>query len=444
MDLKPGIFVSIASYRDTELLPTLHDMINMSSGSCFLRIAVCWQDEGDINLFLKNGMALLEEKIHDGHTLYILSYCNVEITILSIHYFHSQGACWARSICEKLYHGEDYFLQIDSHCRFIKDWDKEMICMLTRLKDKSHHPVLSSYPPAYQPGDDSSRKNFVSRLVFRGFSNEKILQLSSVDFKADAPVRGSYLAGGFIFAEGSFVVDVPNDPQIFFEGEEIAMAARAYTSGYDIWHPHKILLWHFYGRKDHNKIWSDHNSEAKNTGAVDKAWWDRDRDAKKRVRCLLENESNEKSIDTRYSLGNKRSLKEFEDITGVDFRLCSVLPEVVKKERCAFFVSHNGEDWRKRLIRSNKKTLSLPRAKLEFSFTDIVKLHIGVYNKNNDLLEKKIFHAEEIENTLMKENEEELKIEFDFITSPGLNPSVIRISPYLRNKGWGNIFEVAW
>lgn len=77
-------------------------------------------------------------------------------------------------------------------------------------------------------------------------------------------MRCGYLAGVY-FSDGSFAREVPNDPNIFFIGEEIAMAARAFTHGYDIYAPHKILLWHFYTRSEHSKVWSDHNNEAKET-----------------------------------------------------------------------------------------------------------------------------------------------------------------------------------
>ncbi|KAB8313460.1 glycosyltransferase [Erwinia endophytica] len=444
MDIKPGIFVSIASYRDAELIPTLNDIIKHSSGLYSLNIAVCWQDDGDIALFLKEGMLLNEQQQQGDHDLYIFNYHGAHIQILNVHYFLSQGVCWARSLCEKLYNEEDYFLQIDSHCRFIKNWDKEMVSMLTQLKKQSSKPVLSSYPPGYEPGDDSTKKNVVNRLVFRRFSRDNILQLTSIYFKDSAPLRGSYLAGGFIFAEGSFVTDVPNDPQIFFEGEEIAMAVRSFTHGYDIWYPHKVLLWHFYGRKNHTKVWSDHNSEAKKSGSIDKAWWERDRNSKQQVRRLLGYEEDSRDIDPRYALGDKRSLEEFESMIGIDFKRCCVLPEVVNKQRCSYFPHHNGEDWRKRLISANKKTLTIAKSELDYPMQNISWLHIGVYSKNNELLEKKVLCTDEIKDILEDEDQSGLDVELDFITSSLLKPSVIRVSPYIHNEGWGKILEQDW
>lgn len=443
MYLKQSIFVSIASYRDAELIPTLHDMIAMSSGLYTINIVICWQDNNDINHFLDNGMTLVEENKHENHNLYILDYLNTQISVLSIHYFLSEGACWARKNCEQLYQGEDYFLQIDSHCRFIKDWDEKMVTLHTQLKEKCESPVLSTYPPGYQPGKESAKETFTSRLVYRNFSSEGILQLSSVGFESSAPIRGSYLAGGFIFSEGSFVIDVPNDPQIFFEGEEISMAARAFTHGYDIWHPHEILLWHFYGRDDHPKIWSDHSDDAKKVGSVDKVWWDRDRKSKEKIKILLKNDEAESDSNALYSLGEKRSLGEYEKIAGVDFRRCCVRPEVVSKERCSYF-DDDKEDWRKDLINANKKLITVPKDKISDVFEKISKLHIGVYCNSNNLLERKVLQKEEIKKALNEKNKEEIKIKLNFITSPELKPSVVRISPYLSDQGWGEIMEIAW
>lgn len=119
-----------------------------------------------------------------------------------------------------------------------------MIAMLTQLQSRSPRPIISTYPPAYTPREDeeASKKQYVSRLIFREFDPHGLPMLNSTIFDTEEPVRGSYIAGGFIFSTGSFVKEIPNDPQIFFAGEEIAMAVRAFTHGYDIYHPHKPLL----------------------------------------------------------------------------------------------------------------------------------------------------------------------------------------------------------
>ena len=48
---------------------------------------------------------------------------------------------------------------------------------------------------------------------------------------------------------GQWCIEVPYDPDYYFHGEEISLAVRSYTWGYDLFHPHKIIAWHEYTRK---------------------------------------------------------------------------------------------------------------------------------------------------------------------------------------------------
>ena len=34
----------------------------------------------------------------------------------------AKGPCYARALAQTLWEGEDYFLQIDSHMRFVEHW----------------------------------------------------------------------------------------------------------------------------------------------------------------------------------------------------------------------------------------------------------------------------------------------------------------------------------
>ena len=43
-------------------------------------------------------------------------------------------------------------------------------------------------------------------------------------------------------------MNVPYDPTLYFLGEEITLAVRAYTHGYDLFHPSETIVWHEYTR----------------------------------------------------------------------------------------------------------------------------------------------------------------------------------------------------
>ena len=38
--------------------------------------------------------------------------------------------------------------------------------------------------------------------------------------------------------------EVKHDPNIFFAGEEINLTVRSFTHGYDLFHPHRVVIWH--------------------------------------------------------------------------------------------------------------------------------------------------------------------------------------------------------
>ncbi|EOC1534633.1 glycosyltransferase [Cronobacter turicensis] len=438
------IFISIASYRDPELIPTLKNMLEMAINPARLHITVCWQDDNDIKYFLNHGFTVAFVESYEGGALYKLSFAGVVIQIISLHYYASQGACWARHMAEARFDDEDYFLQVDSHCRFTENWDEEMINTVEQLRACSPKPVLSTYPPPYDPENNEDKKRYISRLIFREFTAHGIVMLSSRPVTPSFPLRCGYLAGGFIFADGSFVKEVPNDPLIFFAGEEIAMAARAWTSGYDIYCPDKIMLWHFYGRRQHPKVWGDHSNQAKATGSVALAWWERDRIAKQRVRTLLGLEHPSCEMG-KYGLGNARDFQSFEQAIGVNFRQRSVHPAVLGENKVSFFSTEISEPPQEDIafIYPYRKVVKFSRAELAYQRPDVSWWHLGIYDEKNVLLYRQDLTPEALTKKLVVV-EEQLEIVVEFTSQNAVAPASVRLSPYTDNTGWGEVSEKPW
>ncbi|ELY4857293.1 GlcNAc-transferase family protein [Cronobacter sakazakii] len=438
------LFVSIASYRDPELIPTLKDMLQTAAYPERLHISVCWQDDNDIKQFLNQGFTVVFVEGMDNGALYKLSFAGVVIEVISLHYYASQGACWARHMAETRFNGEDYFLQIDSHCRFIENWDQEMINMVEELRSSSPKPVLSTYPPPYDPDNSEDRKRYISRLIFREFTPQGIVMLSSRTVTSPSPLRCGYLAGGFIFADGSFVKEVPNDPHIFFAGEEIAMAARAWTNGYDIYCPHKILLWHFYGRRQHPKVWADHSNQAKATGSVTLAWWERDQIAKQRVRTLLGLEQPPCEMG-KYALGSVRDFHSFEQAIGVNFDKRAVHPAVVGEKKLSFFSADKSDEPQQDIafIYPLRKVVKFSKKELDYQRSDVNWWHLGIYDENNTL----IYRQELTPDALAKKvivAEDNLDIVVEFTSPAAVAPVWVRLSSFSDSEGWGEVLQKPW
>ena len=136
--MEKTIFIQIASYRDPELLPTLKNCIENAKHPDRLVFSITWQHSK------KDKWDNLDEFKDDPR-----------FKIIDIDHNKSKGACWARNLLQQQYDGEDYTLQLDSHHRFIPNWDEEVINMLEDLKAKGHaKPLLTGYISPYDPEND--------------------------------------------------------------------------------------------------------------------------------------------------------------------------------------------------------------------------------------------------------------------------------------------------
>jgi Glycosyltransferase (GlcNAc) len=76
-------------------------------------------------------------------------YCqNGQVRVLYVHEMDSSGPAMARYLASKLWAGETYFLQTDSHLMFAEHWDAKY---RAEVQAASSFPkaVLSSYPPGF-------------------------------------------------------------------------------------------------------------------------------------------------------------------------------------------------------------------------------------------------------------------------------------------------------
>ena len=287
--MKEKIFIQIASYRDSELIRTIENCIENAEYPEMLRFGICWQhDSGES----------LDRWINDHR-----------FKIISVHYTHSKGACWARHQLQQLFDDEDFTLQLDSHHRFVKGWDKLLIEMYKDLQLKGFNkPLITSYLPSYDPSTDPIGRILVpwklkmdkiteDNMIL--FHFEYILDHQNINF----PIKGFLYSAHFAFSSGQFVKEIPHDPNLYFIGEEMNITIRAFTHGYDIFHPHILIAWHEYTRKHRIKVWDD-----------DTEWWKKDIASKKHYHKLFKGEiTNEK-----YCLGTKRTLENFKEVSNID------------------------------------------------------------------------------------------------------------------------------
>jgi hypothetical protein len=294
------IYISIASYRDPQLLPTLRDCIKNADHPENLVFGIAWQHA--------------EEDTWDNLDEF---KDDTRFRIIDIIHSDSKGACWARNQCHLYYGGEEYYLQLDSHHRFIEGWDTECIKMIKQLQKKGHKkPLLTAYIPSFNPDNDPAERNQEPWwMTFDRFIPEGAIFFLPAAIphwkKLKSPIPSRFLSAHFIFTLGQWCTEVPYDPEYYFHGEEISLAVRSYTWGYDLFHPHKVVAWHEYTRKGRTKHWDD-----------DKGWGDKNNHAHKRNRALF-------AVDAEcrcgiefgpYDFGTERTLQQYETFSGIRFR----------------------------------------------------------------------------------------------------------------------------
>jgi len=303
------IFVAIACYLDYELKYTILDCINKAKYPENLRFGVCLQYD--------------ENEGTNEHVLDFLE-SKLPIKVLKYPYTESQGGCWARNLAQSLYDGETYHLQIDSHTRFIHNWDEIVINDYNELNKTVAKPLISFLPPCYSRIDDRGID-----FDFRHIHELDKINHPKFEYITDEywPAYGGYsneqhtgyrpssvviLYGGFVFSEGNWVVEVKQDPEHYYTGEEFALTIRSYTKGYDIFTPSYIIAWHRAHPKTPKKHFNNNPEEIALT---------KHRHAISRLKMLIEGIGDL----GEYGVGNVRTVDQYAEFAKIDFKTKTIL-----------------------------------------------------------------------------------------------------------------------
>ena len=409
--MKDLIFVQIAAYRDPELEPTIKDMIGQAVNPENLRFGICWQKE--------HGDSDLDNYQHDAR-----------FRIKEVHWKESKGLGWARSATQSLYAGEEYTLQIDSHHRFIFGWDEELIAMYQHLVQKgSEKPILTTYANVYEPGNADYIKSKVPyKMVGTGFSSYGTIYFVPQQIpnhqELTEPERARFVSGHFFFTTGKHCQEYKYDPEIYFAGDEISLSIRSFTLGYDLFAPHKVIMFHHYTRENRPKHWDDHNETNKEKKIVESTWSERDAYSKMRLRHLLKEEDNNIDLGS-YGLGTSRTHRDYEIYAGINFKYRKLQKYTLEGKIPPNPASDDA--W----IFSPVYAYQILVKWSELDLCDDYKfLYIGIEDKNGNCLRRFDFEFSSYPHYFSQANELLVNISSDLI------PAKWIIWPYSHSKGW--------
>jgi len=330
-----SIFISIASYQDPLLVSTIFSAYGNAEMKDELVFGICDQAEEPI-------------KVHEFPFAKQIRHEHIDPVM-------AKGPCWARHRVQNFYQGEDYFLQIDSHTQFAPGWDKKFIGALETIASKStqdsYHlkPVITSYPRSFKVKDftaglfelNSGDRNTQIMTYMKDalFCQGSFSRQVGFPTHSEKITHAFVLAAGCLFSKGSFVEEIPYDPNYYFYGEEISMMLRAFTRGYSFFHIPDVPLFHLYtdvGNLPRKLHWDPADDENRVT-----KWHELDRRSIQRLDDLVAGK-----LEGLMGLGSSRTLAEYALFSGMDIQNKQIL-DLTKATEPAFLESL---DWTKNPI----------------------------------------------------------------------------------------------
>lgn len=235
----PSLFVSVASYRDPACSRTLRSMFESAAHPERITAGVCVQNAPD------------DPECAAEHRHRVVG--------VSMSHLQARGPMYARWVCSRLWRGQDFYVQVDSHTTFVQDWDVQIVRQWRGLRDP--RAVLTAYPPQAWD-EDLVNGNSAVRMCGASFLDDDSVNFAAQEINADAePQPTQFLAAGFVFMPRAALLEGPlfdRDLPWLFWYEELLMASRLYTRGFNLYSPAQAVCKHDYDRgEDAPSVYND-------------------------------------------------------------------------------------------------------------------------------------------------------------------------------------------
>ncbi|VEU33507.1 unnamed protein product [Pseudo-nitzschia multistriata] len=250
------IFIAIASYRDPECSLTVEDIFARAKHPERLRVAIADQRKVDGND--PSCRPPGEDSCREAPDQTLCPYAD-RIDYIEYPSILMVGPVFARHLVNRMYRGEYFAMQVDSHVRFVANWDEDLIdqwdstgnemAVLTNyMTDLGRHSID---PVTHESA--GNRRSLMCKFDYEWNPGSMAhIKFGEQPVKAptveDSPMLQPFWAAGFSFGRGHFVVSVPYDHYLpsVFQGEEILQTIRGFSFGYDYYAPLRNVAYHMY------------------------------------------------------------------------------------------------------------------------------------------------------------------------------------------------------
>ena len=278
------IFVSIACFMDVDIINTIEDCLDKADYPENIIFGICLQYNPDDD-FLKD---------YDN---------NPQFKIIKMHWNQARGAAYARGLIFDLFNDEDYFFQIDCHTRFFENWDSNIIECLNECKNINPKAVISHYPVNIN-NMNQSLSSIINITTVRCINVNMGIKTHGRFVPINkCPVTSWGTSAAMLFFDRQTYYDMPFDKDIYngyqFE-EQVVIAARYWTHGYDIFTPSKHI------------IATEYITNTKRYKERPKTDYNKKKDTYDRLCHIMKLKYNQKYINTdKNYLGNIRTIENY-------------------------------------------------------------------------------------------------------------------------------------
>lgn len=241
------IFITIPSYEDPILLSTIESALSQASNPKNIYFAIALQ-------YKKIALPDLSKYYEDPNFDFVTYDVDTR-----------PGVNQVRHNLLKFYKNQDYFMMIDSHTTFMKDWDVELVKDYKKLQDieKNNKVVLSRQSTSavgnmcscdergtaefqHCVGHEFITKWHIPEIDER-YNDRIIIQSLRADPKIIKDVnvgkdfiKTHYTCCSFLFTNSDYIHEVGICDGLSFLGEEPSQSLRAFYAGWDVFTQTKI------------------------------------------------------------------------------------------------------------------------------------------------------------------------------------------------------------
>lgn len=409
---KNTIFIHLPAYREPELVPTIKNAIAQAKYPKRLRFGICRQFHPD------DKFDNVDEYRSDKR-----------FKIIDIPHEQAKGLPYARYRINELITDEEYILQLDAHHRFVKHWDVELINMHNGLEKKGFKPILTGYLPYYNPFNDPAERTMEPwQQQFASFYPHGTIFIRPGGIpnwkQMTEPFHSRFISGHFAFARAEWAREIKHDADIYFSGEELNLTVRSFTHGWDLFHPHKLVIWHATMREERNGklVWDDQSKRGED-------WWSAQNNARAKIRQLLKTEDNGYDL-TGYDLGTVRTLRDYEKYAGFNFKKRSVQKYTVENKFPPNPLIEDDEEWENSFMKSFYHLINIERR--DFPADDYQHILVAFDDENGIGLNHKYITGQQLHQFMQTGQ----KIHYEEMFLVEKEPKKVVFWAYSNYRGW--------